>query len=84
MILWRLKSRIQRALIFESICIQRLPGTFGISSRTLAMEEGGKDLALYLQSLISVVYGVDIHPAAVIGKGILPIMQQVLLPVRRL
>lgn len=30
-----------------------------------------KDLSLYLQSLISVVYGVDIHPAAVIGKGIL-------------
>ncbi len=30
-----------------------------------------KDLALYLQSLISVVYGVDVHPAAVIGKGIL-------------
>ena len=30
-----------------------------------------KDLALYLQSLISVVYSVDIHPAAVIGKGIL-------------
>ena len=30
-----------------------------------------KDLAQYLQSLISVVYGVDIHPAANIGKGIL-------------
>ena len=30
-----------------------------------------KALSLYLQSLISVVYGVDIHPAAVIGKGIL-------------
>jgi len=30
-----------------------------------------KYLALYLQSLISVVYGVDVHPAAVIGKGIL-------------
>ena len=30
-----------------------------------------QDLALYLQSLISVVYAVDIHPAAVIGKGIL-------------
>ena len=26
---------------------------------------------MYLQSLISVVYAVDIHPAAVIGKGIL-------------
>ena len=30
-----------------------------------------RDLALYLQSLIAVVYSVDIHPAAVIGKGIL-------------
>jgi serine O-acetyltransferase len=29
------------------------------------------DLALYIQSLISVVYGVDIHPAAKMGKGIL-------------
>ena len=33
--------------------------------------QGRKDLAMYLQSLISVVYAVDIHPAAVIGKGIL-------------
>ena len=32
---------------------------------------GRRDLALYLQSLIAVVYSVDIHPAAVIGKGIL-------------
>ena len=30
-----------------------------------------KDLALYLQSLVAVVYCVDIHPAAKIGKGIL-------------
>jgi serine O-acetyltransferase len=30
-----------------------------------------KDLALYLQSLIAVVYSVDIHPAAKIGNGIL-------------
>ena len=30
-----------------------------------------KDLALYLQSLIALVYSVDIHPAASIGKGIL-------------
>ena len=33
--------------------------------------EGRKDIALYLQSLISIVYSVDIHPAAKIGKGIL-------------
>ena len=30
-----------------------------------------KDIALYLQSLISIVYSVDIHPAATIGCGIL-------------
>lgn len=30
-----------------------------------------KDIALYLQSLISIVYSVDIHPAATIGSGIL-------------
>ena len=30
-----------------------------------------KDIALYLQSLISIVYSVDIHPAATIGEGIL-------------
>ena len=28
-------------------------------------------MALYLQSLVSVIYSVDIHPAAKIGKGIL-------------
>jgi len=32
---------------------------------------GRKDLALYLQGRISLVYGVDIHPAARIGSGIL-------------
>ncbi|WP_111642711.1 serine O-acetyltransferase [Marinimicrobium alkaliphilum] len=30
-----------------------------------------QSLALYLQNRISVVFGVDIHPAAVIGKGIM-------------
>ena len=33
--------------------------------------EERKTLALYLQSLISKVFGVDIHPAATIGHGIL-------------
>ena len=32
---------------------------------------GRCDMALYLQSLISIIYSVDIHPAARIGKGIL-------------
>ena len=30
-----------------------------------------RQMALYLQSLVSVIYSVDIHPAAKIGKGIL-------------
>lgn len=33
--------------------------------------DGRQTLALYLQSLMSKVFGVDIHPAARIGKGIL-------------
>jgi serine O-acetyltransferase len=34
-------------------------------------QNGSKNLALHLQSLISEIYSVDIHPAAKIGKGIL-------------
>ena len=34
-------------------------------------ENDRKDLALYMQSLVAVIYSVDIHPAATIGKGIL-------------
>lgn len=34
-------------------------------------KNGRKDLALYLQSRNSEVFGVDIHPACVIGKGIM-------------
>ena len=34
-------------------------------------KQGRKALAYYLQSHISVVFGVDIHPAALIGKGIM-------------
>lgn len=34
-------------------------------------QHGRKDLARYLQSIISDVYAVDIHPAAVIGRGIM-------------
>lgn len=33
--------------------------------------ESRREIALYLQSIISQVYAVDIHPAAVIGSGIL-------------
>jgi len=33
--------------------------------------EGRKSLALFLQNQISVVFGVDIHPGAKIGKGVL-------------
>lgn len=34
-------------------------------------EEGQRDLALFLQYRTSVVFGVDIHPAALIGYGIM-------------
>jgi serine O-acetyltransferase len=34
-------------------------------------EAGRREMALYLQSIISQVFGVDIHPAARIGSGIL-------------
>ncbi len=34
-------------------------------------KQGREEMALYLQNQISVVFGVDIHPAAVIGKGIM-------------
>jgi serine O-acetyltransferase len=33
--------------------------------------QGRRALALYLQNQISVVFGVDVHPAARIGKGIM-------------
>ncbi len=33
--------------------------------------QGRRSLALYLQNQISVVFGVDVHPAARIGKGIM-------------
>ena len=48
---------------FQALCAYR--------SAHYLWKTGRRDLALYLQSLISVVYSVDIHPAAVIGKGIL-------------
>lgn len=34
-------------------------------------QQGRRPLALYLQNQISVVFGVDVHPAARIGKGIM-------------
>ena len=48
---------------FQALCAYRVSNYLWKRDR--------KDLALYLQSLIAVVYSVDIHPAAVIGKGIL-------------
>ena len=48
---------------FQALCAYR--------SGHYLWKKGRTDLALYLQSLIAVVYSVDIHPAAVIGKGIL-------------
>ena len=37
----------------------------------LLWQAGRKDFALYLQSLSSRVFQVDIHPAAKIGKGVM-------------
>ena len=34
-------------------------------------QDNRRQMALYLQSLVAVIYSVDIHPAAQIGKGIL-------------
>lgn len=48
---------------FQALCAYRVGHYLWKNDR--------RDLALYLQSLIAVVYSVDIHPAAVIGKGIL-------------
>ena len=48
---------------FQALCAYR--------ASNYLWDEGRKDIALYLQSLISIVYSVDIHPAAKIGKGIL-------------
>ncbi len=48
---------------FQALCAHRVGHQLWLQDR--------KQLALYLQSLVAVVYSVDIHPAAVIGKGIL-------------
>jgi serine O-acetyltransferase len=49
-------------------------GFLAIQSYRLAhhlWEEGHKDLALFMQMRCSEVFGVDIHPAARVGKGIM-------------
>ena len=48
---------------FQALCCYRVAN--------FLWRENRRDLALYLQSLIVVVYSVDIHPAAKIGNGIL-------------
>ena len=48
---------------FQALCVHRASHHLWHHNR--------KDIALYLQSLTSIVYSVDIHPAAIIGKGIL-------------
>ena len=42
-----------------------------LSCRSSPLSEGRREIALYLQSLTSIVYSVDIHPTAKIGKGIM-------------
>ena len=48
---------------FQALCVYRASNFLWNNKR--------KDISLYLQSLTSIVYSVDIHPAAKIGKGIL-------------
>lgn len=48
---------------FQALCAYRVSHYLWNNGRC--------DVALYLQSLISIIYTVDIHPAASIGKGIL-------------
>ena len=48
---------------FQALCAYRASHYLWNNNR--------QDIALYLQSLISIVYSVDIHPAATIGSGIL-------------
>lgn len=48
---------------FQALCVYRASNFLWSNKR--------KDISLYLQSLTSIVYSVDIHPAAKIGKGIL-------------
>ena len=49
---------------------QRLPGAAGLSSVSLALEGGKARFRSELQSLVSAAFGVDINPAARIGKGV--------------
>ena len=48
---------------FQALCAYRIGHALWI--------QGREEIALYLQSLVSVVYSVDIHPAAKFGHGIL-------------
>ena len=48
---------------FQALCAYRACHSLWIMGR--------KQMALYVQSLVSIIYSVDIHPAARIGKGIL-------------
>ncbi len=48
---------------FQALCAYRASHQLWLAGR--------RQTALYLQSLVSIVYSVDIHPAAKIGKGIL-------------
>ena len=61
---------------FQALCAYR--------ASNYLWSEDRKDIALYLQSLISIVYSVDIHPAAKLVKEYYLIMQLVLWQERRL
>ena len=54
-----------------SAVLQGVSGDAGLSRRPLAVAQGRRDLARFFQMRVSEVFGVDIHPAARIGKGIM-------------
>ncbi len=62
------------AVIYYSTPLLYLKGYHAIQSYRIAhwlWQNGRKDLAYFLQNLISVTFAVDIHPAAKIGRGIM-------------
>lgn len=62
------------AVVYYSTPLLYLKGYWSIQSYRVAhklWQEGRKELAYFMQNLISITFGVDIHPAAQIGHGIM-------------
>ncbi|GIS06691.1 MAG: hypothetical protein CM15mP109_14470 [Candidatus Dadabacteria bacterium] len=58
-------------LLSTNIVLQRFSISSSLQSSKSLLEKGNKATAFYLQSRASQVFDIDIHPAAVIGKGVL-------------